>query len=158
MKTILFVCTGNIFRSMVAEYALKAFLMADSDYAAASAGIEAFPQPMPSLIQEGLRKKGIDPAKHVQRKLTQEILDGAHLPVAMGLDHRDFIRRQFNRDVRLFNEICFLECAPVLDIHEAVPDWETNLVLARAHVLSVIDHIWGAMPMFLEKVRSTGKR
>jgi len=45
LKSILFICSGNIFRSMVAEYALKSLLGPSSPYIVGSAGIEAFPPP-----------------------------------------------------------------------------------------------------------------
>jgi len=152
VKSILFICTGNIFRSMVAEYALKALLGPEPGYAIGSAGIEAVPQRMHALIRDRLLEKGVDPSGHVQRKLTQDLLDRTHVPVAMGLDHREYIRRQFNRDVLLFNEICFQKPEPILDVHEAIPDWQANLHAARAYALSVIDHIWDAMPTFLARL------
>lgn len=152
MKTILFICTGNIFRSMVAEYALKAHLQPDSGYLVGSAGIEVMatdPQSVHPFIRDCLKAKGIDLSRHAQRRLTQALLDSAHLPVAMGLDHREFIRRQFHREVVLFNEICFQKPDPILDLHEAIPDWHTNIRASRDYVVSVIDHIWQAMPAFL---------
>src|SRR5918996_4551604 len=144
MKSILFICTGNIFRSMVAEYALKALVEADSGYVVGSAGIEALPQTVHPFIRDYLLTKGVDLSPHVQRKLTQALLDRTHVPVAMGADHRDFIRTQFNREVRLFNDICFGRPDPVLDVHEAVPNWQVNLEASRDHVVSVIESIWCA--------------
>lgn len=152
MKSILFICTGNVFRSLVAEYALKARLGPESRCLVGSAGIEALPQPVHPLIRDRLREKGVDPAAHVQRKLTRELLEGVDLAVAMGLDHRDFIRRHFDRDVLLFNQVCYEKEDPVLDIHEAIADWRNNLEAARDYTLSVIDYIWDAMPAFLARV------
>jgi protein-tyrosine phosphatase len=149
MTSILFICSGNIFRSMVAEYALKSLLGPSSPYIVGSAGTEALPQQIHPLIRQHLMARGSDPSNHLQRKLTQELLDGVTLPVAMGLNHRDGIRQRFNRDVRLFNEICFQKCDPILDLHEAIPDWQVNLEASRDYVLSVIDYIWSTMPIFL---------
>ena len=156
--SILFICTGNVFRSLVAEYALKALLGPEAGIVVGSAGIEALPQTAHPLVVDHLRARGADPSQHVQQKLTAELLAGCHMPVAMGLDHRDFIRRRFNRDVQLFNEICFQRTEPVLDIHEAVPDWQTNPEAARAHAVGVIDHIWDAMPAFLSRVSALEPR
>lgn len=152
VKSILFICTGNLFRSPVAEYALKARLGQESDYVVGSAGIEALPQAMPLLIHDRLCEKGADPSMHVQRKLTRELLDRADLAVAMSLDHRDFIRRHFGREVLLFNQVCYQQEEPVLDIHEAIPDWQNNMQVARTYALSVIDYIWAAMPAFLARI------
>ena len=152
VNSILFVCTGNVFRSVVAEYALKARLGSESSYVVGSAGIEALPQPLPPLIHHHLREKGVDPSQHVQRRLTQELLERTDLVVAMGLNHREFIRRHFRREVLLFNQVCFQKEEPILDVHEAVPEWDLNLVAARDHMLSVIDYIWDAMPAFLARL------
>jgi protein-tyrosine-phosphatase len=149
MPSILFICSGNIFRSMVAEYALKSLLGPTSPYIVGSAGIEALPAAIHPVIAGHLLTKGSDPSKHVQRKLSQELLNEVTLPVAMGLNHSDFIRQHFNRDVRLFNEICFQKREPILDLHEAIPDWQLNLVASRDYVISVIDYIWSTMPIFL---------
>ncbi len=157
MPAILFICTGNIFRSVVAEYALKALVGPQSEYTISSAGIEADParvDPPPPFISEHVRAKDADLSRHVQRRLTRELLERADLPVAMGLGHREFTRQCFRRDIRLFNEICYGRAEPVLDIHEAVLDWSENLEAARSHAHFVIDYIWGAMPHFLKQVAS----
>lgn len=142
MTSILFICSGNIFRSMVAEYALKALLGPSAPYIVGSAGIEALPATMHPLIVDRLLTKDSDPSKHMQRKLSQKLLSEATLPVAMGLNHREFIRQNFNRDVLLFNEICFQKREPILDLHEALPDWQLNLDASREYVISVVEYIW----------------
>jgi protein-tyrosine phosphatase len=150
---ILFICTGNIFRSMVAEYALRSRLQGSSGMIVGSAGIVALPQLMHPIICEALTVKGADPSGHVQRKLTRELLEDADVPVAMGLDHQAYIRRHFDRDVVLFNQICYQREEPVLDVHEAIPDWHLDartLENARAYTLSVVEYIFCAMPAFLD--------
>lgn len=99
-----------------------------------------------------MREKGADLSRHVQRRLTQELLERTDLVVAMGLDHQEFIRRNFGREVLLFNQVCFQTEEPILDVHEAVPQWDLNLVAARDHMLSVIDYIWNATPAFLARL------
>jgi len=152
VSSILFVCTGNVFRSVVAEYALKARLGPESTYVVGSAGIEALPQPFPPLIHHRMLEKGSDPSPHVQRRLTRELVEKTDLVVAMGLNHREFIRRHFGREVLLFNQMCFQKEEPILDVHEAVPQWNVNLGAARDHILSIIDYIWEAMPAFLARL------
>ncbi len=152
MKSILFICTGNIFRSLVAECALKARLGPQSGYLVGSAGTEAIPQPVHPVIRDRLLEKGADPATHVPRRLTQELLDRADLAIAMSLDHREFIRRHFGREVLLFNQVCFGREEAVLDVHEAIPAWNLNPETARAYVHSMVDYIWYAMPTFIRKL------
>jgi protein-tyrosine phosphatase len=155
MRSILFVCSGNIFRSLVAEYALKALVDRRTGYVISSAGIEAVPQPVHPIILERLREKGADATRHIPRRLTRDLLEAATLPVAMGLDHREFISREFQREVPLFNEVCFQRPEPILDVGEAVPDWEVNGRAARDYALSVVDYIWDAMPLLVSRLLRT---
>lgn len=150
--SVLFICTGNVFRSVAAEYALKARLGPEMRLIVGSAGIEAKPQSLHPMIIEYLRAKGADPSAHVQRKLTRELLESVDLAVAMGFDHRDFVRQHFGLKVPLFNQVCFEKEEPVLDVHEAIPDWQSNMDAARIYVQSVVDHIWDAAPALLARL------
>ena len=151
-QSVLFVCTGNIFRSVAAEYALKAGLGVSTSCVVSSAGIDVKPQSVHDWVQTKLREKGADPTSHVQRQLTQEVVDAAALVIAMGRDHQVFVREQFGRDVPLFNQVCLGHDQPILDVHEAIPDWETDPERARAYVWSVIDVIWATAPALLPRL------
>lgn len=150
--SILFVCTGNVFRSMVAEHAMRAQLGSESSFLVGSAGIEAKPQTIHPVILTRLMQKGGDPSSHLQRLLTQEMVERTNLIIAMGRNHRDFIQRNFGRTVPLFNEVSFGTDLPILDLHEAMPDWEQNLRGARDYIESVIDHIWDAVPLLVTRL------
>jgi len=150
--SVLFICTGNVFRSVTAEYALRARMGPDVRLLVGSAGIEAKPQSLHPMIIEYLRAKGADPSAHVQRKLTRELLESTDLAVAMGFDHRDFVRQHFGLEVPLFNQVCFEKEEPVLDVHEMMPDWASNMDAARVYVQSVVDHIWEATPALLARL------
>jgi protein-tyrosine phosphatase len=152
-QSVLFVCTGNIFRSVTAEYALKVRLGAGMSCVVSSAGIDVKSQPVHDWVQTRLREKGADLTRHVQRQLTAELVEAADLVVAMGRDHQVFIREQFGRDVPLFNLICLGDDQPILDLHEVMPDWETDPERARAYVYSVIDVIWATAPAILSHLR-----
>ena len=152
MKSILFVCTGNIFRSMTAEYALKVALGLESAYIVSSAGTETKPQEMAHYVRARLHQRGLDPAKHQQRRVTAEMLNEADLVVAMGLDHRAYLKDQFGREAWLFNQVCFGQEEPILDIGEALPDWPSNPEAQAAYGISVVDYICDSMPSFIENV------
>ncbi len=152
MPSVLFICTGNIFRSLIAEYAFKTQVGFESGHLVGSAGIEAIPQPIHPLIHRRLLQKGADPSRHVQRQLTLELLDSADLPVAMSVNHQAFVQRRFGREIVLFNEMCFGRNEPLLDIHEAVPDWDENLQAAHDYALFTIDYIWDAMPQLMSRI------
>ncbi|MEQ1793643.1 MAG: hypothetical protein ABL970_05570 [Nitrospira sp.] len=91
VKSVLFVCTGNIFRSLVAEYVLNHYLDGHGLYQVGSAGIEAKPQSIHPVVLARLLERGIDPASHVQRRLTQSLLEQADCIVAMGRDHQEAV-------------------------------------------------------------------
>ena len=152
-KTILFVCTGNIFRSMVAEYALKAQLNKwSTSYVVESAGTKAGNQMILPLLREQLKQKGIDPRGHRPRQVTEKLLKRADLIIAMSTDHQEFLRREFGREVPLFSQAVYDKVEPVLDVHEVIPDWEARIPEAREYILSVIEHIWTAMPVLLPRL------
>lgn len=150
--TVLFVCTGNIFRSVAAEHALITLLGDRCSVIIGSAGIEAKPQPIHEWVQMRLRLKGADPSAHVQRQVTREMIESADLVIAMGRNHQQFLREHYGRDAPLFNQLCLDLDEPIRDVHEVMPDWQQDLALARAYVWSVIDSIWDATPALIERL------
>jgi protein-tyrosine-phosphatase len=134
---------------MTAEYALKAALGPDPRYVVGSAGIEAIPQAMAPEVRERLLQRGILADGHHQRKLTGELLATAHLPVAMGLDHREYVERHFGRRLVLFNQVCFDREEALLDTWEAVPDFERNPQGRRDYIAWVVDYLCSSMPEFI---------
>ena len=69
MATILFVCTGNIFRSLTAEYALRAQLPPSQPHRVRSAGIEAHPEPVAATVRDRLLARGVDCRGHLHEAL-----------------------------------------------------------------------------------------
>jgi protein-tyrosine phosphatase len=153
IRSVLFVCTGNIFRSLAAEHALKTMLGGQSACQVGSAGIDAKPQTVHEWVRTRLDLRGADVTAHVQRQLTRKIIEQADLVVAMGRNHQAYIRDRFKLEVPLFNNICFERDEPILDVHEALPEWEQDLERARLYVWSVIDRIWEAMPFLISRLR-----
>jgi protein-tyrosine phosphatase len=147
MRQILFVCTGNIFRSLTAEYALRQALGLRPDLLVASAGTADHWYDVHPLVSGHLHLRGIDVSRHRRRTLTADMLAPAVTVVAMSTDHRDFIAQSFGRrDVPLFTAACGLEPAPLLDIHEAVPDFASNPDASAAHIRDTIDRILELTP------------
>ena len=74
---VLFICTGNIFRSLSAEYCLKDYLKKHKikNIEVSSAGTVANIRDIPVETKKQLLKRGIDPSKHKQRRLTKKILE-----------------------------------------------------------------------------------
>lgn len=121
---LLFVCSGNIFRSMSAEYCLKDYLKKKkiTTIEVRSAGIHAKKQVMDKAVLQALLKKKIDPRKHVQRRITQKIYDAADLIVAMGENHYDYIVKHFGKGkVVLYKEILLGKRLSLRDVEEEYP-------------------------------------
>lgn len=150
--SVLFVCTGNIFRSMVAEYAMRAQLGWQGHYRVESAGTEARPQSIHPVVRARLIQKGIDPFGHVQRRLTENLIERVTLIIAMGDDHRAHLFQQFGCEVPLYNQVSIGAEVPILDLHEAIPNWQCELERAREYVESVVDHIWDSTPALIARL------
>jgi protein-tyrosine-phosphatase len=94
IKTILFVCTGNSCRSVMAEGLLKKYLKDEGrdDIEVASAGVRAIDgiEPTKEAI-EVMRSEGADVSNHRSRGLTDELIKKADLILVMSAHHMDDI-------------------------------------------------------------------
>jgi protein-tyrosine phosphatase len=149
---VLFVCTGNIFRSLTAEYGLRAALPPNSGVRVSSAGTEDFPHVVKDIVREYLSTKGLDVRPHARRTLTREIFTAATVPVAMSTDHRAFMRESFGAEVPLFTEVCGLAAEPLPDVDDVVPNFETNPLAAAAHIRFTIDRILSLTPALAARI------
>ena len=151
-RRILFVCTGNIFRSLTAHRAVAAQLAYRSDLAVASAGTVDYPHVVWPYVGGYLKQKGFDVGDHRRRTLTRAIIDESHLVVAMSTDHQAYIRERFRREVPLFLEVCGHGAEWLPDIQEVVPDWERNQAATEAHVRLTIDRIVELAPRMAQNI------
>jgi protein-tyrosine phosphatase len=158
MHRVLFVCTGNIFRSLTAHRALAALLANRTDLVVASAGTVDYPHVVWPYVGGYLKQKGFDVGDHRRRTLTQAILDESQLVVAMSTDHQAYIRDRFGREAPLFLEACGYGAEWLPDIHEVVPDWERNQAATEAHIRVTIDRIVELAPRMAENVDALMRR
>ena len=152
MADVLFVCTGNIFRSLTAEYALRRELD-DSRIVVASAGTQDYPYVVRPNVRDYLISKGLDVRTHQRRTLTQEILRSADYVVAMSLDHQRFMLERFGVRAPVFLEACGGACEALPDIEDVVHDYRTNPAAVDAHVRMTIDRIIEATPRLLARIQ-----
>jgi len=150
---VLFVCTGNIFRSLSAEYLLKQLLREkkDSRIRVSSAGIIAHVEPPHEELRRQLRNRGISISKHKQRKLTKKIFDKADLVIAMSTNHQESIRKLYGVRVPLFNELAYGKKVGVLDIGEKRGQlhFENKKLPAKKvvrHIQKTVRHLEKGMP------------
>jgi len=98
MPHYVFVCTGNICRSPMAEAILRNRAAQDgrNDITVASLGISGLDnQPAAPLAQQVCLEQGIDISAHRSRPIINEVLQQADTIFCMEPVHRDFIRTFF---------------------------------------------------------------
>jgi protein-tyrosine-phosphatase len=96
MPSVLFVCTGNLHRSPMAEYFFKAKIGSDPDWKIASAGTYTRDgMPLPPEVLMILSKAGIDARRHRSREITREMVANHNLVLCLASNHKEALRAEF---------------------------------------------------------------
>ena len=118
MKTVLFVCTGNICRSPMAEGLLRHAVQGRSDIRVLSAGLGATDgQPPSHYAVQAVKELGIDISQQRSRMLTPHLVNEADLILGMTHNHADsvmmmyphaaekvFLLREFDETLDIFEK------------------------------------------------------
>ncbi|MSR86278.1 HIT domain-containing protein [Candidatus Woesearchaeota archaeon] len=149
-KSVLFVCTGNIFRSVSAEYALKKFLKeSNKDWKVDSAGTVAKPWDMHPKTKETLISLGIHKPHHKPQKVSKEKLKQYDVIIAMAQDHKDFIQNTLkHRNVFLFNELAVNKDSSVKDVD---PNWKQREDVDRK-IKQTVEYIFSNTPRLYKNI------
>ena len=92
-KKILFVCTGNICRSAMAEQLLKA-RRPDLEVRSCGTAAESYYE-VPPVILRLLAAKGLPPFTHSPRLISRDLLRWADLVLVMTNDHLETVLERF---------------------------------------------------------------
>ena len=118
MKTILFICTGNVCRSPMAEGIFRDAVRGRGQYRVLSAGLGAVHgQPPSSHAVQAVKELGIDISSQRSRMLTSELVDEADYILGMTHSHIDtilllyphvaektFLLREFDETLDMFEK------------------------------------------------------
>ncbi|MFJ5760620.1 hypothetical protein ACIQAA_16140 [Neobacillus sp. NPDC093182] len=106
---ILFVCTDNFTRSVIAEFCMKDYLKKTNNarVIVASAGIRANSDiSRYSKIHFNIMgEMGIDTSDFKRTQFDETCFEKFNMIIGMGELHRDYLKQQYNRDIFLFNEL-----------------------------------------------------
>ncbi|MFH1928203.1 MAG: low molecular weight protein arginine phosphatase [Chloroflexota bacterium] len=153
--TVLFVCTGNICRSPMAEGLLRTRLtregLADRIQVRSSGthGIDGSPASTYAIV--ALHQMGIDIRGHRARTVTQQAIDDADLLLVMTHRHITFIERHFRRTkgkLYLLNEMIGQD----FDVDDPYGGPETEYAHCAHQLSNTVDQglqtILGLLPSF----------
>jgi protein-tyrosine phosphatase len=169
IRRVLFVCTGNVFRSMTAEYAVRRAVGVQPAGVAVAQGGQAGRYTSRSwdissagtldealivwpVVRDHLRTHGLDVNGHARRTLTRSLLDDADLVVAMSTEHQRELAECFSYRAPLYTDLAGFPGEPLPDVDEAVPDYRTNLEGRTVHVRRTIDRIVALAPAFARRL------
>lgn len=157
IRSVLFVCTGNIFRSMTAEYALRRAL-GQSSITVASAGTAHRPTlTVRGDVAEYLAGLGLDVSGHRRRTIDAHIAADAGLVIAMHTDHRQHLEDAFGITAPLYSEACTGHARDMPDVDDLFEPKDFLSPAAIEHVRRTIDWIIADAPKLAARLQSDGR-
>ena len=154
MRTILFVCTGNVCRSPMAEGLFRNAAKGRGDFRVFSAGVGAIEgQPPSAYAVQALRELGIDISQQRSRMLTADVVNEADYIFGMTHGHVDavnllyphatektFLLREFDETLDVFEKDI---SDPIGGSYEIYLDCRDQIEQGIASILKFIDQTSG---------------
>ncbi|MDG4657743.1 hypothetical protein P6P90_12300 [Ectobacillus antri] len=149
MKHILFLCTDNYTRSITAEFCLRDYMQKHNlPLTVAAAGFKADSDVsrFSDIHFKRMAELGIDTSAFTRTPFSEDMLDKYDVVVAMGREHQDYIKTQYNRSVPLFYEIYKNESQSV-----TVPPPDSAGTYLKS-IERMVDEIYEAMPVLVRNL------
>ena len=154
-RSVLFICTGNIFRSMTAEFALRRHLGPGSPVRISSAGTAHRPElSVRADVAAYLKSLGLDVSSHQRRTLTPDMLSSGETVIAMNSDHQQDLSQRFNQTVPVFLEIATGTAADMPDVDDLFAPEDHLSDAAITHVRNTIDRIVTLTPALAKRLQA----
>ncbi len=154
MKTILFVCTGNVCRSPMAEGLLRAALGDDQNYRIFSAGLGALDgQPVTEESEIAMAEIGVDIATHYSQSLRVPLIKEADFIFTMTRQQQDSIQTLYPMAAEKTFLLREFEDAEVIGKDVADPIGQSLEIYRRTR-----DQIKRALPSIIEFIKQTSAR
>lgn len=149
MKKVLFVCTGNIFRSLTAQKIFELFLKDRNikGWEVTSAGTHARKAEIRPELVSALREAGVKSIQHKQRKVNKKMLDRADAVICMAEEHINFLEKEFGfKGAKLFNEIANEDSSSVKDIDTKIYRDNAYNEKLKNEIKKTVGHINSSIP------------
>lgn len=148
---ILFLCTDNFTRSIIAEFCFKDYLMKNhiTDVHVASAGIRANSDisRYSDLHFRMMNNMKIDTSDYKRTQFDEKAFLQYDIIIGMSELHKEYVKHEYSKDIYLFNEVYKEQSIPV---NIGAPDSEDF----EEEMQKLIEYFIGAIPEVISNLKN----
>lgn len=159
MVKVLFVCSGNVFRSMSAKHCFEKYVKDKNikNVFVDSAGISFSSLKKDSIrveVVNQLKYFDIDVKNHKPKNISKVNLKKFDLIVSMGYNHQQFLKDKYNIKSHLFNQICYGVNYPVYDNCEILKKEHYKGFRGELYNIEIVRYIYHSTPFFVKNYKN----